>query len=353
MYRVLVAILILLSGYQAWCQDPHFSQYYSATSYLSPSLAGSSGEPRLSLNYRNQWPGIGSVYETMLASYDMYFDDFNSGLGFMVMKDRAGSTDLAQTNFSVQYSYRLQISPEWQIIPGLQAAYCQNSIDFSKFEFADALMNDYFSNTSARTSDLYMNGFNKLNYFDFGVSAFVYSSDKWIGVTVDHISQPNQSFAGEDSKLPMKIVAFGGMNVWKTADRNRGPVRSVDVNFRYMNQSTFHQFDLGAYIYNTSLDFGLWFRGVPSFNKQISTKINRDALVVVLKYKFDNLKIGYSYDITLSGLGSHAYGSHEVSLTYELSNISIFKNLGKNPVACFPKGSDGRYSTRVRKRTRF
>jgi type IX secretion system PorP/SprF family membrane protein len=353
MKKLTFVILMLFAGYQVWCQDPHFSQYYAATSYLSPSLAGSSGEPRMSLNYRNQWPGIGTVYETMLASYDMYLEDFNSGLGFMVLKDRAGSTDLAQTNFSVQYSYRLQMNSKWQIIPGLQAAYCQNSIDFSKFEFADALLNDYVSNTSARTSELYMNGLQNKNYFDFGASAFLYSSDKWLGVTVDHISQPNQSFANEESKLPMKMVAFGGMNVWKTVDRNRGPVRSIDANFRYMHQGSFDQVDIGAYIYNTTVDFGVWLRAVPNFSDEISAKLNRDAIVFILKYKIDGLQIGYSYDITISNLSSHAYGSHEISLTYELSNIGLFKKLGKNPVACFPKGKDGRYSTRVRKRTRF
>lgn len=353
MKRLTLLILMLLTGYIALCQDPHFSQYYSATSYLSPSLAGSSGEPRMSLNYRNQWPGIGSVYETMLASFDMFFDDFNSGLGFMVLKDRAGSTDLSQTNVSVQYSYRLQLNGKWQIIPGLQAAYCQNSIDFSKFEFADAILNDYISNTSARTSELYINGVEAKNYFDFGASAFMYSPGMWFGLTVDHISQPNQSFANEESRLPIKYVAFGGMNVWKTADRNRGPVRSIDANFRYMHQGGFDQVDIGAYIYNTSLDFGVWFRGVPNFGDDISAKLNRDAIVFILKYKINGLNIGYSYDITISNLSTHAYGSHEISLSYELSNIGLFKKLGKNPVSCFPKGRDGKYSTRVRKRTKF
>ena len=353
MKQCIIVILLLFIGYKACSQDPHFSQYYSATSYLSPSLAGSSGEPRLSLNYRNQWPGVGSVYETMLASYDMYFDDFNSGLGFMVLKDKAGSTDLSQTNFSMQYSYRLQVTPKWQIIPGLQAAYCQNSIDFSKFDFADAILYDYVSGTSERTSELYMNGNELRNYFDFGASIFMYSPGMWYGLTIDHISQPNQSFANEESKLPMKLVAFGGMNVWRTADRNRGPVRSIDANFRYMHQGNFNQIDIGAYIYNESLDFGVWFRGIPDLSKDISAKVNRDAIVFILKYKLNGLNIGYSYDITISNLASHAFGSHEVSISYELSNIGLFKNLGKNPVSCFPKGRDGKYATRVRKRTRF
>lgn len=353
MRKLILLISMILVGYQAWCQDPHFSQYYSATSYLSPSLAGSSGEPRMGLNYRNQWPGVGSVYETMLASFDMYFDDFNSGLGFMVLKDKAGTTDLSQTNFSIQYSYRLQLSPKWQIIPGLQAAYCQNSIDFSKFHFADAIAEENASFSSPRKNDLYMYGLDKLNYFDFGVSAFLYSSDMWFGLTLDHISQPNQSFANEESKLPMKLVGFGGMNVWRTNDRKSGQIRSIDANFRYMQQGSFQQFDVGGYVIGTSMDFGLWFRGVPNLSKDVSAKVNRDALVFILKYKIDGLSIGYSYDITISALSSHAYGSHEVSLSYELSKVGLFKKLGKNPISCFPKGSNGKYSSRVRKRTRF
>ena len=37
-------------------QDATFSQFYANPTYLNPALAGSGICPRVSLNYRNQWP---------------------------------------------------------------------------------------------------------------------------------------------------------------------------------------------------------------------------------------------------------------------------------------------------------
>lgn len=350
--RVLIILLIVYAGI-ACAQDAHFSQYYSATSYLSPSLAGSSGEPRLSLNYRNQWPGIGNVYETMLATYDMFFDKYNSGLGIMFLKDKAGSADLSQQNIVLQYSYRFRLNSKWQLIPGLQGSYSMTGLDFGKLQFGDAVYNGYNSNYSESRSSLYDSGVESRSYFDFGTSVLLYSADMWYGFTVDHIGQPNESIVGQESRLPFKLVGFGGVNVWKKNPRLRGPEKSVAVSYRFQHQNKSNQLDLGAYLYMPDFDIGLWYRGIPMFDKQAPNYFNQDALVLILKYKVNGLKIGYSYDVTMSKLAAHSYGAHEISVSYELSQLKMFRKLGKNPIACFAKGSDGRYDSHIRKRTKF
>ena len=65
-------------------QDVAFSQFYANQLYLNPALAGSARCPRVTLNYRNQWPGIPSTYVTYSASYDQYVDAFyDSFVGFL------------------------------------------------------------------------------------------------------------------------------------------------------------------------------------------------------------------------------------------------------------------------------
>ncbi|MEP7168941.1 MAG: type IX secretion system membrane protein PorP/SprF, partial [Bacteroidota bacterium] len=63
MKRIFTLILISMSGL-CLAQDPAFTQFYASPIYLNPAFAGSSRCPRLSLNYRNQWPGFDKTYIT-------------------------------------------------------------------------------------------------------------------------------------------------------------------------------------------------------------------------------------------------------------------------------------------------
>ena len=69
---ILCLIVFVAIGYKAKAQDPAFSQFFANPLYLNPAMAGTDICPRLSLNHRNQWPGIGKTYVTYSASYDQF-----------------------------------------------------------------------------------------------------------------------------------------------------------------------------------------------------------------------------------------------------------------------------------------
>jgi len=56
MKRLLFVAFGLLVAMKIQAQDPTFTQFYANPVYLNPALAGSSGCPRIALNYRNEWP---------------------------------------------------------------------------------------------------------------------------------------------------------------------------------------------------------------------------------------------------------------------------------------------------------
>jgi hypothetical protein len=60
---------------------------------------------------------------------------------------------------------------------------------------------------------------------------------------------------------------------------------------------------------------GLWYRGLPLVGGAEGIT-NQDALVLLVGLRQDNLSMGYSYDINLSGLVPAWGGSHEISLSY-------------------------------------
>ena len=64
--------VFLLTATSVSGQDVAFSQFYANPVYLNPALAGIRICPRVTLNYRNQYPSLGDNYVTYNASFDMY-----------------------------------------------------------------------------------------------------------------------------------------------------------------------------------------------------------------------------------------------------------------------------------------
>ena len=311
---------------KSYGQDPHFSQFYANPLYMSPSLAGSTDGARLIANYRNQWPGINKAFETYAVSFDNFFQHLNSGIGFMLYQDKAGSAGLTSTQFAFQYSYNLVLNDEWQIIPGIQFSYGNKYIDFSKLVFVDEMQGLGGSGSWNRLSN------EKANYIDFAASVFLYSHKYWLGITVDHLAEPNYSFLNEEMRMALKTVLFGGMNIWTERSRLKGSGRSFSLSYRLQQQAKDVQMDLGVYWFNDPIEIGVWYRGLPFISTDSgSSSINQDAIVALLSYKYGPLRFGYSYDVSISGLGWNAQGAHELSVVFEFNQRMSLRLNGKRP----------------------
>ncbi len=309
----------------------HFSQFYSTPMTIAPSFAGPEKGGRVAINYRDQWPSIPGVYRTIAAGVDHYFPRANSGVGLLFIRDAAGEGNLGLTEGGFLYSYNFKVSQkrsnkskEWFIRPGIHFKYSQRSIDFEKLTFGDQLRDPSKPTGTAVP-------FKKKPYIDFAASAMAYSELYWAGISVDHLLRPNQSLYGLDSRLHMKFSLFGGAKVLLNSRKrrvryNREP-ESITFALNYQYWDKFDQLDLGAYWTHDPLILGAWFRGIPVADRTDKSFNNLDAIIVMVGFKITrNLKIGYSYDMTIiKNLFSHTGGSHEVSLVYEFN-----KNLGKN-----------------------
>ena len=90
MGKRLVVVFLMIFSLQAGAQDPEFTQFYAAPLYLNPAFAGSARCPRVTMNYRNQWPALSKTFITTAVAYDQQVDAISGGLGIMVMNDKAG-----------------------------------------------------------------------------------------------------------------------------------------------------------------------------------------------------------------------------------------------------------------------
>lgn len=314
---------LLFSGVESNGQDMFFSQVYASPLYLSPSLTGAVEGGRLTMNYRDQWPGIEKAFSTYAISFDNYFSSFNSGMGFLLIQDKSGSAGLTTTHAAAQYSYNIQLSDRLKVIPGVQFAYGNRVINFSKLIFADEQMGGGISKSWDRLTN------EQGHYADFASSVLLYSPGMWGGLTVDHLTQPKYSFLGEQAKLSRKYVIFGGMSIWNEKRRQNKGQKAISGTFRVHHQKEYNQADIGAYWLNDPLELGVWYRGIPVFNNEFGNKMNHDALAVSLAYLHGPIRFAYSYDFTLNDLGWSSVGAHELSLIFEFNKKKKEEQLRK------------------------
>ena len=136
---VLLALFLGLNTFIARSQDPTFTQFYSNPIYLNPALAGSSGCPRIALNYRNEWPGLSGNYVTYSAAFDTYGRSVNGGLGLIATHDQQGQGTIQTSMVGGVYSYHLKVDRKFSIMLGVRAAYFQKYLDWSKLTFGDMI----------------------------------------------------------------------------------------------------------------------------------------------------------------------------------------------------------------------
>lgn len=297
-------------------QDPQFSQYYAAPIYLNPALTGINNIGRAGVNYRNQWPAIDAFFETYSFWIDYNFEDYNSSVGLMVNTDREGIAGLRSTSVALSYAYEARLNYNWTFRPALQVGYMWRDLNFDRLTFGDQ-----FDNTGQVrdfTNEQFDTGL-QARFIDFSAGGIIFNDKAWLGFSMHHINEPNQSIAGGENPLWKRISFHGGYRIpldqvspFLAANTDRE--RSITPTFNYKAQGDFDQLDLGLYFTLEPLLFGVWYRGVPI--KQLEGIPNNESIIVMVGLNKGPTTIGYSFDYTLSDLGIASGGAHEISLIY-------------------------------------
>jgi type IX secretion system PorP/SprF family membrane protein len=298
----LILLGLLYVSFQSAAQDPTFTQFYSNPVYLNPALAGSSGCPRVALNYRNQWPQLSGNFVTYAAAYDTYAKNVQGGIGLMAVHDQQGQGTIQTSTIAGTYSYYLKVNRKFRIMLGLQAAYTQKFLDWSKLTFGDMI--DPRRGFIYQTGDV-PRGNGKHGFFDVSAGMVGFSKNFYFGLAAHHLNTPDESMILGQSNLPMRITGHLGATI-KLGQRGRfSSSTSLMPNVIYQYQNGFQQFNIGAYLKYEAFTIGAWYR-------------NRDAFILSVGITTEKFRIGYSYDLTVSQLGGVSGGSHEISMGINL-----------------------------------
>ncbi|HEY9007157.1 MAG TPA: type IX secretion system membrane protein PorP/SprF [Ohtaekwangia sp.] len=314
-----VAVLILVAWGAAVAQDPQFSQYYQAPLYLNPGFTGITPQQRLAMNYRIQWPSLPKAFTTYAASYDMFVEELRSGFGFLVTTDRMGTAGWRTTTAGLLYSYKVKLTQNIVFSPGLYFGYGTNGIDRTKVRLGKDLDVEYDQPGSSLDPDVARLG--NASYFDFGSGFLIYSKSLWLGAAFSHMNQPSISVLNEASRLPMKTTIHAGAKLnLSSGPRNGSRPSYLTPSFIYrMQGKSFSQLDLGVNYHIDPVSVGVWYRGKP-FQQSINNSIQQDALILTLGLYFSQFSVGYSYDFTISQMGTASGGAHEISIIYEFNS---------------------------------
>ncbi|MCF8238954.1 MAG: type IX secretion system membrane protein PorP/SprF [Saprospiraceae bacterium] len=311
----LTILLVLTLVGNTFGQDPVFSQYYAAPLQTNPAFAGNTNLPRIGLHYRNQWPNLPNAYATYMVTYDQFVPALNSGFGLTAMGDVAGDGIYKTVGMSGLYSYRLDFGNEIYAKMGIEGSYLQRSLDWDRLVFYDQLdpvngPNDPSGNPNQsgenRPEDLVQGN------LDISAGLLVYSRMFYAGFSMNHLTTPDESFLQINDNLyfglPMRLSFMGGMQI--NIDNNLDGPTFLSPNVLYTRQGGFSQLNAGLYGQLGLVFAGAWYRHAGS---------NPDAVIGLVGMQKGILKIGYSYDLTISGASGFG-GAHEISLILNFDN---------------------------------
>lgn len=306
-----IGFVALLCGVAlcAQSQDPEFSQFNAAPLHLNPALAGIAYGPRINLNYRNQWPALEKGYVTYAASFDMHINRLSGGIGVLFTGDRIASGLLNSYYLSLIYSYQLELSKKFAIKLALQGGYIRKHIDWHSLSFSDQInpvtgFEDLFGNANP-TGEQPPDNFN-VNIPELGAGFVAFSPKAYGGISVKHLTKPKETFIDdEDARLPLRIDIHAGGDIDLIPRKKKLLVLSPGVLFA--QQSDFTQLNAGTFIHIKYVYAGAWLR---------HTFGNSDAFIGVLGCKVSYIRVGYSYDYTVSRLQGLSGGAHEISISY-------------------------------------
>jgi type IX secretion system PorP/SprF family membrane protein len=289
---------------EVFAQDPTFTQFYANPLYLNPAFAGSNKCPRISMNYRNEWPNLSGNYVTYSASYDKYVKNIKGGIGLLATHDQQGRGTISTSMLGLIYSYHLKVNRKFTLLFGARAAYYQKSLDVTKLTFGDMI--DPRKGFIYNTGDILQNA--SRQFFNASIGALGFSKNFYAGLALHHINQPNESMITNGiSPQKTRITAHAGaiISLVKGARGTKSTTLMPNIIFQY--QQGFMEMNIGTYVKHGNLTFGTWFR-------------NKDAFILSLGIQTKSFRVGYSYDITVSKLNNGtSYGSHEVSMGFNLS----------------------------------
>lgn len=311
---------MLFFSQQLVAQELHFSQYFNSPLMVNPANTGFNPDYdyRVGGNYRNQWANIiSNPYQTshLWADAQLFTNKIESGwagIGASLYEDGAGSANLKGTKGYVTIAYHQMLGNESLLSLGFGFGAVNKRIDKTKLTFDNQWNGKFFDSNNpidggenfAKTSVTYFDMQVGLNYAWF-ISDKAYFN---AGLSLMHVNKPSESFFSNqplvDNSIPIRYTFFLNGNY------KIGNLWIVNPNLYYSNSARTSETVIGMNA-NRNLNsdatqqliVGLYYR-------------NKEAIIPLIGYQINDLKITVNYDVTTSSLSNfnNRQGGYEASI---------------------------------------
>ncbi len=332
-------IILLIISNNVLAQDAYFSQYSYSPMLINPAFAGYINcELRATANYRNQWSGFTKPFETQMISVDGKFktnlftrDRDWVGMGGYVYNYQSGDGNLKNIKGTLLAAYNLGLNRDNTtfITGGLALGFVNRSVDFTKLYFQDQFNGSGFSGNTLESHE-------NESFYYYDISAGLMFTFQFrdhfnrptlqshIGVSMDHINTPKESFYDLSDNRKAQIINF-----------HAGVFGSVSedmlLNLEAWYKGAMNNLEENDIIYGANLLFpvndyfsiygGVWHR----WNKDI---------IPMAGFEISGWRLLFSYDISITNL------QPAESLEFSLSKTFCFGSKGCKGLPCPSFGTD-------------
>lgn len=331
--RIYLLLFLCAGCCRLSAQDVHFTQAEDAPLLLCPALAGMSNlDYRVSLNYKNQWPGVAQGYNTISAGFDLPL--FRSdeakrsrggylGAGVHVFKDFAGAASFGVTNFGLTITGVTPLSYNQKASFGLQAGVSQRSANADQLTWSSQYINGAFDKDGPTEGDrLSSNGYADWAFglayeFESESEDFAgFSSAKVkAGMSVYHFNKPKVEIVGSVLDVVYRKQVYFVNGIFDIGETRY----AFNPSFTYYKQGPNKEFLIGM-VLRMRMGGRSKFTGIndaSGFGFGLIARLG-DAIAPTINYQKNNFQFGLSYDINYSRLSrsTNSVGGAEISLKF-------------------------------------
>lgn len=298
----LIVLVFFFWGHHLMAQqDAQFTQYMYNGMYYNPAFAGKEGGFRFSALHRSQWQnystssGQGGAPITQLITAQGNLEGKNIGYGLTVVNDQIGATGNLEINLQGSYHKKINRST---LSFGAYVGMFSSSLNFAELIVVNPEPNLPSAGEESRTN------------LNFGAGLLFDRGNYYIGLSSRHLNEPVFDFGDGSYENQLKNHSYLLLGY-----RFR-PVGQLSIEPSFLLKSvSFNNFSYDVSVIAThqnKISGGLAFRGEESISLILGYSLLKD----------NSLKLGYAFDLVISGVDAKTPTSHELMLRYTLQDMN-------------------------------
>ena len=306
-YLLLLLVVFLSPKLQAQ-QDPMFTHYMYNMSVINPAYATDDADViNMGGIYRAQWVGIKGAPTTQSFFVHKPISK-RVEIGISIVHDEIGDV-VKENNIFGDFAYVLPLNETTKLSFGIKAGVTFFDTNFNGFVYTDSFPDTAFQNNISRT------------FPNIGAGTYLFGSNYYLGFSTPNLmtSRHIETINGRSGSGVEAVHFF----------LTGGYVLTFNDNENFKLKPAFMAKGVEGTPVSIDLTTNVLINN--KFEAGVGYRIGDSVSGLASFYVTPSLRIGYSYDYTLTNLRNFNSGSHEVFLLFDLNTPSSNKGYDKSP----------------------